>query len=128
MSTRPLPVRHVHAGVLRTGLVFAAILGVLDIVGGIVQLTASDAMLPVAVAGATLLAGAATLILVPFAWRGRRRAAWTVAGLRLGSALTALPAFFVAGVPVAAVVAAATGILLAVAVAVLIAFGLEARR
>jgi hypothetical protein len=39
-----------------------------------------------------------------------------------------LPAFFVPGVPAGAVIAASVGILLAVVVAALIAFGLEGRR
>ena len=48
--------------------------------------------------------------------------------MRVASALTGLPAFFVAGVPAAAVIAASTGIVLAVIVAALIAFGMESRR
>lgn len=115
-------------GVLRTGLVIAAILGVLDIAGGVMQIGGSVGVFPIGVAIAMILLGAATVVLVPFAWRGTRWAGWTIAAMRGASALTGLPAFFVAAVPAGAVIAASVGIVLAVAVAALIAFGLEGRR
>jgi hypothetical protein len=127
MSTQPVTVRQARKGVLRTGLVLAGLLGALDIAGGISQLS-GDSLLPVGVAVATIVLGAATLALIPFAWRGARWAGWTIAAVRVASALTGLPAFFVAGVPTAAVIAASTGIVLAVIVTALIAFGMESRR
>jgi hypothetical protein len=113
--------------VLRTGLILAGLLGAIDIAGGISQLS-SDALLPLAVAVAIIVLGAATLALLPFAWRGARWAGWTIAAMRVASALTGLPAFFVAAVPASAVIAASTGIVFAVIVAALIAFGMESPR
>ena len=127
MSTHSVPVRRPRTGVLRTGLLLAGLLGALDIAGGIAQLS-SVGTLPLAVAVAMIVLGAATLALIPFAWRGARWAGWTIATMRAASALTGVPAFFVAGVPTAAVIAASTGIVLAVIVAALIAFGMESRR
>ena len=127
MFTQPVTVRRPRTGVLRTGLILACLLGAIDIAGGIAQL-GSDALLPVAVAVAIIVLGAATVALLPFAWRGARWAGWTIAAMRVASALTGLPAFFVAGVPAAAVIAASTGIVLAVIVAALIAFGMDSRR
>lgn len=127
MSTQPVTVRRPRTGVLRTGLVLAGLLGAIDIAGGISQLS-SDALLPMPVAVAMIVLGAATLALTPFAWRGARWAGWTIATMRVASALTGVPAFFVTGVPTAAVIAASTGIVLAVIVAALIAFGMESRR
>lgn len=120
--------RRAHGGVLRTGLVIAAILGVLDVAGGVMQLGDSAGLLPSGVAAALIVLGAVTVVLVPVAWRGARWAGWTIAAARGASALTGLPAFFVPGVPAGAVIAASVGILLAVVVAALIAFGLEGRR
>jgi len=113
--------------VLRTGLVIAAVLGVLDIAGGVLQL-GGGGLVPIAIAIAMIALGAATVILVPFAWRGTRGAGWAIAGTRGASALLGVPAFFVPGVPAAAVIAASVGVLLAVVVAALIAFGTEGRR
>ena len=127
MSTQPVTVRRPRTGVLRTGLIVAGLLGALDIAGGIAQLSGVG-LIPLAVAVAMIVLGAATLALLPFAWRGARWAGWTIAGMRVVSALTGLPAFVVAGVPAAAVIAASTGIVLAVIVAALIAFGMESRR
>lgn len=115
-----------RAAALRTGLVLAGVLGVLDIGAGVVQFSGAG-LFPAAIAILIIALGIATVVLVPFAWRGRRAAAWTVAVLRLVSAMTGLPAFFVPGVPLPAIIAASTGIVLAVAVAVLIAVGQERR-
>ena len=122
------PRRRTRNGVLRTGLVMAAALGVLDIAAGLMQFTAGADLLPNGIAVSIIVLGAGTVVLVPFAWRGARWASWTVAAMRGASALTGVPAFFVPGVPAGAVIAASVGILLAVVVATLIAFGLEGRR
>ena len=103
----------------RVGLVLACLLGLLDIGGGITQL-GSDALLPMAVAATTIVLGLITVVLVPFAWRGAGWAGWTVIATRALSALTALPAFFVSGVPAAAVIAATAGITLTVVAIALI--------
>ena len=124
---QPVTVRRPRTGVLRTGLILAGLLGAIDVAGGISQLS-SDGILPLAVAVAIIVLGAATLALIPFAWRGARWAGWTIAAMRVASALTGLPAFFAAGVPAAAVIAASTGIVLAVIVAALIALGMDSRR
>lgn len=113
-------------GVLRTGLVIAALLGVLDVAAGAMQL--GGGVVPAGVAAAMIVFGAGTVALVPFAWRGARWAGWPIVAMRVASALTGLPAFFVAGVPAGAVIAASAGILLALAVATLIGLGLEGRR
>lgn len=117
-----------RSGMLRIGIVIAALLGVLDVAAGAMQLGGSAALLPAGVAVAMIVLGAGTVVLVPFAWRGARWAGWTLAAMRIASALTGLPAFFVAGVPAGAVIAAAVGIFLAVAVTALIGLGLEGRR
>ncbi len=127
MSTHSVPVRRPRTGVLRTGLVLAGLLGALDIAAGISQLSGVG-LIPLAVAITMIVLGAATLAVIPFAWRGARWAGWTIAAMRVASALTGLPAFFVSGVPAAAVIAASTGIVLAVSVAALIGFGMEPRR
>jgi hypothetical protein len=127
MSTPSVSTRRPRVGVLRTGLILAGLLGALDIAGGIMQLGGAD-LLPTAVAVLMIAFGVATLVLVPFAWRGSAWAGWTIVGVRILSAMTGLPAFFVPGVPAGAVVAASTGLLLAVMVATLIALGMESRR
>ena len=101
----------------RIGLVLAALLGVLDIGNAISQWTDNSAD-PTAWAGAAF--GVATLVLIPFAWRGRGGALIAVAVLRILSGLLGLPAFFIPGVPAPFVIAAAVGIVLAVVAAVLI--------
>lgn len=88
----------------KTGLVLMAVLSVGDIAG----LALTDGEHPpyvVAVLGAVL--GAASLALVVQVWHGRRRSLAPLLVLRVVSALTAVPAFLLTDVPVAAVVAAA---------------------
>ncbi|MGB4778962.1 MAG: hypothetical protein WBP48_11420, partial [Microbacterium sp.] len=127
MTIHSVSARRTRRGLLRSGLILAGILAVLDIGAAIVQFGGGD-LFPTVVAVVMVVLGAATLVLVALAWRGSRWAAWTAAGLRLASALTGLPAFFVEGVPAGAVIAAASGIVLAVAAGALIALGLESRR
>ena len=64
MSTQPGTCSSPPHGVLRTGLILAGLLGALDIAAGIAQLS-SDALLPLAVAVAMIVLGAATLALIP---------------------------------------------------------------
>lgn len=98
---------------VRVGLALAALLGLLDIIGGISQF-GSDTLLPVAVAATIIGLGLITVVLVPFAWRGASWASWAIIGSRALSALTTLPAFFVTGVPVVAVIMATVTIAITV--------------
>lgn len=96
---------------MKLGLGVYAALSVLDIVG----LVATDGKHPpysVAIAGAIL--GLVSIALVAMAWRGNRRAVAPLVVLRILSALTAVPAFVVDDVPVAAQVLA--GVIIAMTV------------
>ena len=100
----------------RAGLVLFALLSLVDLA----DLFLTDGSHPpylIAAIGAAL--GLTCLALLPAAWRGGRRSLAGVVVLRIVSALTALPAFFVAGVGAAPVTAAAA-IMIATAVAVLL--------
>src|SRR5689334_7396209 len=84
----------------RAGLVVLAVLSLLDLLGPLLT-AGSHPPMSVALVGAAI--GLASLALVPPAWRGSKRAAWVLVGLRLLSALSAVPAFFVSDAPAAAV-------------------------
>jgi hypothetical protein len=91
----------------RAGL---ALLGVLSL-GDLAAPLLTDGQHPplfVALIGSAL--GLVSLVLVVLGWRGRRPAAVSLVVVRLLSALTAVPAFTVPGVPTTAVVLA--GVLL----------------
>lgn len=103
---------------VRTGIVLAAFLGLADVVFGVLQLDPAQAI-PPAVSIFLIAAGVGTIAAVPFAWRGAPWARYVAIILRLLSAMSGLPAFFVPGVPAELVIMAAVGILLAVLVAVL---------
>lgn len=122
----PVATEPSRPGLLRTGLIIAAVLAAGDLVVSVGQIAGSD---PVAlvVTVAVVIAAIATLVLVPFAWNGRRGPAFAIAVLRPLSALTALPAFFFPGVPAAFVALAASGILVAAAAAALILLGMGRR-
>lgn len=112
----------------RVGLVIAAILAASDLVGGVMSLIVTgEQSLPLPVAVFVLAAGAATLVLLPIAWRGVRPAIIALIVIRLLSALTAVPAFLVPGVPAGMVVLASVGILVTVAAAALVVLGMRAR-
>jgi len=88
----------------RLGLAILAALSVADLA----DLALTDGRHPpysVAIIGAAL--GVMSLVLVVLAWRGRRWALAPLVTLRALSALSALPAFLVDGVPAAAQVLAA---------------------
>jgi len=104
----------------RAGLVVLAVLSVFDLLGPLLT-DGSHPPMSVALVGAAI--GLASLVLVLPAWRGSRRAAWVLVGLRLLSALSAVPAFFVSDVPAAAVGAAAGIIAFTVLGAVLVVAG-----
>ncbi|CAN5590547.1 hypothetical protein [Microbacterium sp.] len=117
-----------HRGVLRAGLSLAALLALGDVVAGVAAVFGGF-FAPPEVGAAMIVLGIGTLVLVPFSWAGGRRwPAWTAVALRLLSSATGLPAFFIPDAPASAIVVAAAGILLAVAVAVLVALGFAERR
>lgn len=126
MSAQPLAAnapRSAHRSVLRAriGLVIAAALAVTDIVS-----FAPDAVrqLDASFIAITVLC-VVSLAALPAAWLGASWARITVVVTCLLPALSGVPAFFIAGIPTAGVVAAAAGLVLAFTVAVLV---LGARR
>ncbi|GGM46197.1 hypothetical protein ACFFX1_21915 [Dactylosporangium sucinum] len=109
---------------LTVGLVLSGLLGLVDVVS--LPLGADGPPMAVLVIGAAL--GIGTVAGVVLAWPNRSRAgAVTVIVTRLLSALTAVPAFFVATTPGAARVAAAAGIVVTLLCVALVAPALRAR-
>lgn len=128
MSTQTLAPPTRRIALLRSGLVLATLLALADLVTGLMALFGAF-FAPPEIGAVMVALGAVTVALVPVAWSSRRGwAAWTIVAARLLSASTGLPAFFVPGVPAAAITTAAIGVILAVAVAVLVAFGVGSRR
>ena len=104
----------------RAGLVLAALLGVADVVSAFFPTPDGEPgpPLPIVVLGG--LIGLATLAAVVPAWRtGRRGALRVVAGTRVLSAISALPAFFV-DVPAWLKLATAVAVVLTVVCVVLV--------
>ena len=114
-----VPRRTSHSNSARLGLVIAALLGVGDVILGASQL-GPDRTIPPEISTFAIIVGVVTLVAVPFAWRGAGWATWLVVVVRLLSALSALPAFFTPDVPAGFVAGAATEVVLAVLVAVLL--------
>jgi len=114
-------------GALHGGLVLAAVLAALDVITGILSFAGSF-FAPPEIGAAMIVVGVATLVLVPYAWNGRRTPALVAVALRLLSSAAGLPAFFVPDVPTGGIVAAAVGILAAVLCAWLVALGLRKSR
>ena len=103
---------------VRIGLGLAALLAVGDVAAGIVLFGGDPTSTAVAVFGWFM--ALATFAALPAGWRGAGRALRTVAVTRLLGALTAVPAYFVPGVPTGLVITAAVTVLAAVLAAVLI--------
>jgi hypothetical protein len=104
------------------GRIGLAIFGLLAL-GDIATLAVTDGETPpYAVAAVAALLGLASLVLVVQAFRDPRKPLRLLIGLRVLSAITALPAFFVSDVPAGAR-AAAAGIVVLTAVGVLLAAG-----
>jgi len=101
----------------RIGLVVLAVLSVFDLLGPLFT-DGDHPPMSVALAGAAV--GLVSLALILPAWRGSRPALWSLVALRVLSALTAVPAFVVSGVPAAAVAAALALVVLTVAGVVLV--------
>lgn len=80
----------------RAGLVVLGVLSLLDVAGPLMT-DGDNPPMSVALVGAVL--GVASLALVVLIWRGARRAVLPLIVLRLLSALSAAPAFFVGDVP-----------------------------
>jgi hypothetical protein len=79
-----------------TGLAIAALLGVADVVSAFFPTPDGEVGPPLAIVLLGGVLGVATLAAVVVGWRtGRRGALRIVAGTRVLSAITALPAFFV---------------------------------
>jgi len=95
----------------RAGLVILALLFLVDVAGPLLTDGETPPM-EIALAGCAL--GVASLVCVVLAWRGITRAVLPLAVLRLLSALSAVPAFFVSDVPPAVRGLAAASILLTV--------------
>lgn len=89
------------------GLVLLGLLGLADVAAPFV--TDGDHP-PMSIAIGSAVVGLISVVLVGFAWRGRRWALAPLITLRLASALLAVPAFFATDVPGAAVVAAGAGV------------------
>ncbi|MCB0910655.1 MAG: hypothetical protein KDB60_03450 [Propionibacteriaceae bacterium] len=114
---------------LRIGLVLAALFTVLDAIPAVSEIgldgTAWD-VLVIFLAIFCPLSALATLILLPFAWHGRRRPAQWVAGIQVASILGLWPPFvlyFVDGLPLIAPISAGVGYALSLLAAWLIVRG-----
>ena len=93
----------------RAGLVVFGLLSALDLAGPLMT-DGEHPPMSIALVGSAI--GLISLVLVVLAWRGARRAVVPLIVLRVLSALTAVPAFFVSDVPAAARAAAAVGVVL----------------
>ena len=91
----------------RFGLVLLGLLSLMDVASPL--LTDGDHP-PMGIAIGSAAVGLISLVLVGFAWRGKRWALAPLITLRLASALLAVPAFFASDVPAAAVAAAGFGV------------------
>ncbi|TDU83183.1 hypothetical protein EV138_5645 [Kribbella voronezhensis] len=101
----------------RAGLILFGLLSVGDLAGPLLT-DGEHPPMSIALIGAVL--GLISLVLVVLAWRGERRAVVPLIVLRVLSAASALPAFFVGDVPAAALVAAGVTVALAVGGTVLV--------
>jgi hypothetical protein len=107
---------------LRAGLVVLGVLSLGDLAAPLLTDGESPPM-SIALIGSAL--GAASLVLLALAWRGRVSAAIGLVALRVLSALTAVPAFFFETVPVVPMVLAGVAISLTVIGAVLVLAGIR---
>ena len=91
----------------RFGLVLLGLLAVADLA---TPVTTDGEHPPMSIAIGGAVVGLISLVLVGYAWRGKRWALAPLITLRLASALLAVPAFFATDVPTAAVAAAGVGV------------------
>jgi hypothetical protein len=101
-----------------TGLVLAGLLALGDITTPIFS---DGEHPPMAIALAEAVIGLLTVVGIVLAWRGGRGGVTTIVVTRLLSAVSAVPAFFVDGVPAGAVAAATVGIVITLVCVALVA-------
>jgi hypothetical protein len=106
----------------RSGVVLLGVLSVIELTGPLTTDGQHPPMI-IALIGAAL--GLLSVVLAVLAWRGRTAAAVGLCVLRMLSALTALPAFWVTGVPGPVVAVAGTSIVLTIVGVVLTLAGLR---
>jgi hypothetical protein len=87
-----------------------AVLGLLSVVDLFTPLMTDGEHPPMEIAIGASVVGLISLVLTGYAWRGQRWPLAPLITLRIVSALLAVPAFFVSGVPAPAVVAAGVGV------------------
>lgn len=109
----------------RVGLVLAALLGIADIIGAFVPSTdpndpdAAGPPIGILIVGAVL--GVITILAVVYTWRTANRiGSRVIAGTRIISALSSVPAFFVAGIPAALVASVGLSIVVTITAVVLV--------
>ncbi|MET7283813.1 hypothetical protein ABZS29_36625 [Kribbella sp. NPDC005582] len=95
------------SGMYKAGLVVLGLVSVADLS---TPLLSDGEHPPMAVAIGTAVVGLISLVLIVLGWQGKRWVLGPLIALRLASALLAVPAFFVADVPAAAVAAAGIGV------------------
>ena len=91
----------------KAGLIVLGLLSVADL---LTPLITDGEHPPMEIAIGAAVIGLVSLVLVAFAWQGKRWALAPLITLRLASALLAVPAFFASDVPAAAVGAAGVGV------------------
>jgi hypothetical protein len=103
---------------MKLGLILMVVLSI----GDIATLPLSDGHHPpLAVNIISAILGVASLPLIAMVWRGDRRALMPLVVLRVISALSAVPAFFVGGVPAPALAVASAIVAVTAAAVVLVA-------
>jgi len=106
----------------RSGVVLLGVLSVIELTG---PLTTDGQHPPMIIALIGSVLGLVSIVLAVLAWRGPTAAAVGLCVLRVLSALTALPAFWVTGVPGPVVAVAGTSIMLTIIGVVLTLAGLR---
>jgi hypothetical protein len=91
----------------KLGLVVLALVSAVDVLTPVMT---DGEHPPMEIAIGASVVGLVSLVLVGFAWRGKRWSLAPLITLRLASALLAVPAFFASDVPTAAVAAAGVGV------------------
>ncbi len=101
----------------KAGIILAGVIGALDLIGpfAIPAPDAGEQGPPAGVLWTAAALGLITLIAAVYVWRtGDRIGSRVIAGARILSAISALPAFFVGDVPAGLVATAAAGVVLTI--------------